>query len=126
MSEIFEHIESQRGKDNSPFWQTRFGSAGGEGHVQSLPIIPYLVERLFSVFVKMHPQFRIVAWEYPFDILQKRAFRAAGLIPLANWCKLMFHQTRQEVYLSLFHQVQGEMYLAATRSLEEHPGGVLS
>ncbi|OQA10301.1 MAG: hypothetical protein BWY66_00223 [bacterium ADurb.Bin374] len=126
MERIFEYIEAQRERERSPFWQNRFGSSGGDGHVQCLPIIPYLVERMFSVFVKMHPEFRIAAWEYPLDILKKRAFRAAGMIPLANWCKLMYHQTGSELYLNMFAQMQNEMYTAATKSLEENPGSVIS
>lgn len=126
MEPMFDYIEAQKNRENSPFWQNRYGSTGGKGHVQSLPVIPYLIERMFSVFVKLHPEFRIAAWEYPFDILQKRAFRAAGLIPLANWCKLMFQQTGQNLYLNLFAKIQTEMYTVATKSLEEHPGAVIS
>ena len=126
MERTFAYIEAQKDREASPFWLNRFGSAGGEGHVQRLPVIPYLIERMFSVFVKLHPEFRIVAWEYPLDILEKRAFRAAGLVPLANWCKLMYHKTGKDLYLQMFAQVQSEMYAAATRSLEEHPGAVIS
>ena len=125
MEPVFAHIEEKKDKPDSPFWQHRYGSTGGQGHVQSLPIIPYLVERLFSVFVKQHPQFKIVAWEFPLDVLQQRAFRAASMIPIANWCKLMYQQTQQELYLTFFAHLQGEMVRAVNQSLGEHPGAVI-
>ena len=125
MERVFASVEAQKDRPENPFWQHEYGSAGGKGHVQTLPVIPYLVERLFSVFVKQHPEFKIVAWEYPFDVLQQRAFRVAGMIPIANWCKLMYQQTRQELYLTLFAQLQAEMVRAVKRSLEENPGAVI-
>jgi hypothetical protein len=126
MEPVFEQIESEKSVAGSPFWQPCCGSAGGEDHVQALPSIPFLVERLFSAFVKMHPQFRIAAWEFPFDVLQKQAFRAAGLIPIANWYELMYQETREEHYLKHFSQIQAEMLSAVSRSLEEHPGALIS
>ncbi len=125
MDRVFTFIDAQRDDPQSPFWKHLYGSAGGSGHVQRLPVIPYLVERLFSVFVKQHPEFKIAAWEYPFHVLQQRAYRAAGLIPLANWCKLMYLQTSQDIYLTLFAHVQQRMIEAVNLSLQENPGAVI-
>lgn len=122
MDKVFNEIESQKTLVDSPFWDVVFGSAGGDGHVQALPVIPYVVERLFSVFVRLHPEFRVVAWEYPFDVLQSRAFGAAGLIPIANWCKLMFCETGDIEYMRIFSGIQARMFEVAQNVLSDDSG----
>jgi hypothetical protein len=77
-------------------------------------MILYLVESLFSAFVKLHPQFRIVAWEYPFDILDERAFGAVGMIPIAHRYKLMFCKAQDAHYLQMFAEMQAGCFRLQT------------
>lgn len=125
MGKVFNDVEALKDQPGKAFWAFDYGSAGGDCHVQALPMIPYLIERLFSAFVKLHPQFRIAAWEYPFDILKERAFGAAGMIPIANWCKLMFCETQDAQFLRMFVEIQPRLLQAASRALQENPGAAI-
>jgi hypothetical protein len=115
MGRVFDEIEAQKpgteGIDGqSAFWRGLGGrSKGGDRHAQALPIIPYIVERLFSVFVRLHPEYRMVAWEYPPDELKAKTFDKAGLIPLANWCKMLYSQTGDEKFVHMFREVQNDL-----------------
>lgn len=121
MEPIFSYLESRRELPSDPFWQPRFGSTGSSEHIQALPVIPYLVERLFSVFVKLHPEFTIAAWEYAWPDLQRRTYHAAGLIPLANWCKRQLAATGDPFFLQCFQRLRQEMAQAMARTLQENP-----
>jgi hypothetical protein len=113
MGRVFDEIEAQKpgteGIDGqSAFW-TASGIVSGGGHVQALPMFTYIVERLFSVFVKLHPEYRIVAWEYPPEELKARTFDKAGLIPLANWCKMLYSQTGDAKFMHMFLDVRNDL-----------------
>jgi hypothetical protein len=122
MGGVFNYIESALTDDRHGLWKLVYGSHGGEQHVQFLPIIPFLLERLFSVFVKLHPEFKVTAWQYPLDAMISRAQGAAGLIPMANWCKYMAAETKDEKYLRLFAAIQGEMHKALTEAVSKNKG----
>lgn len=126
MEPIYNFIEEQKNNSNSKFWQKKFGSAGGNGFIQELPVIPYLVERFFSVFVKLNRNFKIVAWEYPLNDLLNRANETAYLIPLANWAKLAYERTGNDYYLRLFNNIQMQMYITIQQIFENDPNAVIS
>ena len=75
--------------------------------------------------MSLAPEFRIVAWEYPFDALKERAFGVAGMIPAANWCKLMFCETGDAKFLHLFAEIQARMIETGQQVLRENPGAVI-
>ena len=112
MDGVFNYLESIHEDDQDGLWELVYGSNGGPGHAQLLPVIPFLVERLFSVFVKLHPEFEVVAWQFPLDAMQNRTQGAAGIIPMANWCKYMAAETKDDKYLKLFSALQNEMQKA--------------
>lgn len=119
MDGVFHYIESALDNDRHGLWELVHGSNGGESHVQFLPIIPFLVERLFSVFVKLHPEFKIVAWQFPLDMMQSRTQGAAGIIPMANWCKYLAAETQDKKYLQLFSALQIELKKALTEAISK-------
>ena len=75
--------------------------------------------------MSLAPEFRIVAWEYPFDAHKERAFEVAGMIPAANWCKLMFCETGDAKFLHLFAEIQARMIETGQQVLRENPGAVI-
>ena len=122
MDGVFQYIESALANDQHNLWDVVHGTHGGERYVKHLPIIPFLIERLFSVFVKLHPEFKIIAWQYPLDMMQDRTQGAAGMIPLANWCKYMAAETKDEKYLKLFSAIQSEMRKALAEAISKDEG----
>ncbi len=125
MEPIFSFLESRREEPGDPFWQPRFASGSDPDHLQILPVIPYLVERLFSVFLHLHPEFATAAWEYSWPELQRRTFHAAGLIPLANWCKRQFAASGDPFFLDCFTRLRQDMVQAVARTLRENPQAVI-
>lgn len=122
MDGVFHYIESARVNDQNSLWGVVHGSNGSDSHVQFLPIIPFLVERLFSVFVKLHPEFKIIAWQFPPDVMQSRTQGAAGIVPMADWCKYLAAETKDEKYLRLFAALQAEMQKALTEAVSKNEG----
>jgi hypothetical protein len=124
MGGIFDALEAGKDSGDDYFTDCAYSGVAG-GHVRALPIIPYIIERLFAVFVRLHPEFRIAAWEWPLEELKARTFPEAGLIPLANWCKLMFCETRDVKYLYMFQDAQTRLLEAMQRTFAANPQAII-
>lgn len=125
MEPVYDLVESMKSKEGSLLWEKKYGSFGGDSFVQALPLIPYLVERMFSVFVKMKSEFNIVSWEYNMHEMRERVHSTAGMVQMANWSKFLFEETNDDFYINVYCHLRVRMASAIGKSLEESNGLII-